>query len=506
MPTVLERSLPWILVFALLMLAMIGYFAVQNSRALDQAIKWEKKTQTVILALDEALAGAIDVETGGRGFVITRDDAFLKPFDEGRRTSLETIGALRGLLGDSPGQDEQLSSLDRAVREKIRHTERYIAYRKTLDLEKTVAEMRKAEERDVMDSIRSLVADMKSEELRLLKTREDNLRITLENNYWMMIAGTIAGTGSLGLAVIVILFEMRKRSLAERALREANLGLERRVEERTDELKDANLQLLKSADERELLLRNEQSARREAEIANRQRDEFMAMISHELRTPLNSILGWAQILKGGGIDEKMQAKAVDTIIAGAENQSRLIRDLLDVARIISGKLILERVRLSPSELLRGAVEAVKPSAEQKSIVIGFTRSEAVRSVRLDADPNRLRQIFWNLLTNAVKFTPEGGRIDVALDHSDDVLFVTVADTGIGIKPDFLPFAFERFRQDVGDGKRSGGLGLGLAIVRYLVEMHGGTVRVESEGEGRGAKFTVQLPAPASDQAESEAMM
>lgn len=493
MPTFLERTLPWILVFALLMVAMIGYFALQNSRALDQAIKWEKKTQTIILALDETLAGATDVETGGRGFVITRDDAFLKPFEDGRRTTLESLQNLRDLLGDSPAQDEQLSSLDRAVREKIRYTERYVAYRRTLDLEKTVVEMRKAEELDVMDSIRSLVAAMKAEELRLLKTREDNLRITLANNYWMMVTGTVAGTVSLGLAVLVVLFEMRKRALAERALREANVGLERRVEERTDELRHANLQLLKSADEREFLLRNEQSARREAEIANRQRDEFMAMISHELRTPLNSILGWAQILKGGGLDETTRAKAVDTIIAGAENQSRLIRDLLDVARIISGKLNLERVSLSPLELLRGAIEAVKPLAEQKSIPIGLSFDEHVRAVRIDADPNRLRQVFLNLLTNAVKFTADGGKIDISLRASGDQMTVIVADSGIGIKPEFLPFAFERFRQETGEGKRASGLGLGLAIVRYLVEMHGGTVRVESEGEGRGATFTVDLP-------------
>lgn len=494
MSKVLERTLPWILIFALLMIAMIGYLAHQNSRSLEQAIKWERKTQTILLALDEALAGAIDIETGGRGFLITKNEDFLKPFEDGKRRAIETIQELRDLVGDSPQQDQQLSDLDRAVREKIRYTERYIAYRRTLDLERTVTEMQKVEERDLMDSIRATVASMKAEEIRLLKIREDNLQLTLENNYSIITAGTIAGTGSLGLAILVVLFEIRKRGLAERALREANVGLERRVEERTEELKLANAELVGNADERERLLTNEMSARREAEIANRQRDEFMAMISHELRTPLNSILGWAQILQTGNVDEKTRDKAVGTIINGAEHQSRLIRDLLDVARIISGKLTLERVALNPAELIRAAIETVKPQAENKGIELIADFDDAARSARVDADPNRLQQVIWNLLTNAVKFTPDAGKVVVRLRLENERLVIEVADNGIGIKPEFLPYAFERFRQDrIGTGQ-TGGLGLGLAIVRYLTEMHGGSVSVESAGENQGATFRVELPA------------
>ncbi len=493
MTSALEKILPWILIFALLMLAMIGYLAHQNSASLEQAIKWEKKTQTILLALDETLAGTIDIETGGRGYVITKNEEFLKPFESGKTAALAKLQDLRDLVRDNPRQDEQLSELDRAVREKVRYTERYIAYRQTLDLERTEAEMHKVEERDLMDSIRSMVAAMKTEELRLLSVREDNLELTLKNNYWMIIGGASSGTASLALAVFVTLFEIRKRGLAERALREANAGLERRVGERTAELQDANAALVQNAEERERLLENEKNARHEAEIANRQRDEFMAMISHELRTPLNSILGWAQILKTGDVDSRTQAKAIDTIINGAENQSRLIRDLLDVARIISGKLTLELVSVNPSELVRNAVETIKPAASQKGIEVAAVIGDSARETRIQGDPNRLQQILANLLTNAVKFTPNGGRIGVSMATVDDRLVIEVEDSGIGISPEFLPFAFERFRQDrIGTGQ-TGGLGLGLAIVRYLTEMHGGTVKVESEGENKGAKFTLQFP-------------
>ncbi|MBK7704975.1 MAG: CHASE3 domain-containing protein [Acidobacteria bacterium] len=493
MSIVLEKTLPWILIFALLMLAMIGYLAHQNALSLEQAINWEKKTQSILLGLDETLAGTIDIETGGRGFLLTKNDEFLRPFENGKRSALEKIQELRDLFRDSPQQNEQLSELDHGVREKIRYTERYIAYRRTLDLERTVAEMQKVEERDLMDRIRATVNEMKSEELRLLKTREDNLQLTLKNNYWIMIVGTAAGTATLGLAILVVLFEIRMRNRAERALREVNAGLELRVEERTDELQQANVELLKNAAERELLLSNEKGARHEAEIANRQRDEFMAMISHELRTPLNSILGWAQILKTGEVDKKTHEKAINTIINGAENQSRLIKDLLDVARIISGKLTLETVSVNPAELVRSAIETVKPAAEQKRVALSVEIADAAKNCRIDGDPNRLQQVLWNLLANAVKFTPEGGRIDVAMNAEDGRLSIEVKDTGIGIKPEFLPYAFERFRQDrIGTGQ-AGGLGLGLAIVRYLTEMHGGTVSVESAGEGRGATFRVNLP-------------
>ncbi len=245
--------------------------------------------------------------------------------------------------------------------------------------------------------------------------------------------------------------------------------------------------------ERERLLSNERNARRDAEIANRLRDEFMATVSHELRTPLNAILGWAKILKAGKTDAKNNAKAVDTIIKNAETQNRLIEDLMDVARIVSGKLVIEREAVNAGDLVSSSVETIKPTAGEKEISVNLLVDETAKDKNISGDPNRLQQILLNLLTNAVKFTPAGGKIDVSLSAADKLVEIKVKDNGAGISEDFLPFVFERFRQDAANIEKNGGLGLGLAIVRQLTELHGGEVSVESEGENKGATFIVQFP-------------
>jgi signal transduction histidine kinase len=238
---------------------------------------------------------------------------------------------------------------------------------------------------------------------------------------------------------------------------------------------------------------NERQARRDAEIATRLRDEFMATISHELRTPLNAILGWAKILQSGKATAEQNTKAIATIVKNAETQNRLIEDLMDVARIVSGKLVIERENVPAEELVSTSVETIKPKAAEKEIALNLRIDEAAKNVNISGDPNRLRQILLNLLTNAVKFTPERGAIDVFLAVPDTHVEIRVRDNGAGISPDFLPYVFDRFRQDEANVEKSGGLGLGLAIVRQLTELHGGRVRVESEGENKGATFTVTLP-------------
>jgi signal transduction histidine kinase len=309
-----------------------------------------------------------------------------------------------------------------------------------------------------------------------------------------LILGCLAGIVALGLANIVVSREIGKRRKAETALLEANKDLETKIVDRTEELARVNASLRSAATERETLLRSEQSARREAEIANRLRDEFMAAVSHELKTPLNSILGWARMLKAGDLDEDQVKKALGTIIKNSETQNRLIEDLLDVARVISGKLVIEFDPIDPVEMLHDAVQIVKPSADAKRLVILEEVDPRAEATIIHGDRSRLIQVFTNLLTNAVKFTPEDGRIQtsVAMDGSD--LQIIVRDNGIGISPEFLPAVFERFRQDRSVTTRNGGLGLGLAIVRQLVEMHGGSVSVDSEGKGKGSTFIVRLPA------------
>ena len=248
----------------------------------------------------------------------------------------------------------------------------------------------------------------------------------------------------------------------------------------------------KSAEERSLLLESERHARAGAERANRMKDEFLATLSHELRTPLSAILGWAHLLRSRAMSEEEMRKGLETIERNARMQTQLIEDLLDMSRITSGKLRLDVQPLVPSTFIESAIETVRPAADAKGIHLEKVLDTAAGPI--SGDPARLQQVVWNLLTNAIKFTPKGGRVQVVLERVNSHIEISVADTGVGIEPEFLDHAFERFRQaDASSTRQFGGLGLGLAIVRSLIELHGGTVRAHSAGPGKGATFTVHLP-------------
>jgi PAS domain S-box-containing protein len=255
--------------------------------------------------------------------------------------------------------------------------------------------------------------------------------------------------------------------------------------------------------EREQLLAGEQQARAEAEAANHAKDEFLATLSHELRTPLSAILGWAQVLRGARDQPGMVERALETITRNAKQQARLIEDLLDLSSIMGGRL---RLNLQPVDLVgvvAAALETIGPAAEAKQVDI---RTDFAPSVGLvQGDPERLQQVFWNLLSNAVKFTPRQGHIEVRLQRRGSRAVVVVSDTGIGIRQDMLPVIFERFRQaDSSITRAHGGVGLGLAIVQQVVEMHGGTVEASSPGEGHGSTFTILLPVAALQEAQVDA--
>ena len=244
-------------------------------------------------------------------------------------------------------------------------------------------------------------------------------------------------------------------------------------------------------EERGHLLVREKAARMEAERANRAKDEFLAMLSHELRTPLTAILGWSHLLRENPLEGAQLTHALDTIERNAHSQSQLIDDLLDVSRIISGKFQIERSLVNLATAIDAAIDSAQPAIAAKKIDL---HAEKEITAVVQGDANRLQQIFWNLLSNAVKFTPSGGRVGVVVTRNGSHVRVAITDTGIGIKPDFLPFIFERFRQADGSTTRShGGLGLGLAIVRHLVELHNGKVEVQSDGKDLGATFTVSFP-------------
>ncbi|MBA3549021.1 MAG: response regulator [Nannocystis sp.] len=243
--------------------------------------------------------------------------------------------------------------------------------------------------------------------------------------------------------------------------------------------------------ERAHLFRLESAARQAAEEASRLRDEFLTTVSHELRTPLTSILGWARMLRVGTVAAEKRDQALETIERNARAQAQLIDDLLDVSSILAGKLRLEVTTVDVQSIVAAALETVRPAAEAKGIQL---RATLAADGTVMGDPHRLQQVAWNLLANAVKFTPAGGRVQVLVERKKSAVEITVTDTGVGIASDFQPHVFERFRQADGAPTRAhGGLGLGLSIVRQLVESHGGTVSVFSEGEGRGASFTVGLP-------------
>jgi signal transduction histidine kinase len=239
-------------------------------------------------------------------------------------------------------------------------------------------------------------------------------------------------------------------------------------------------------------LRREQEARLEAERANRVKDDFLAVLSHELRTPLNAILGWTQIIKSECPEASAAGRGLEVITRNAELQTRLIDDLLDMSRIVRGQLRIASDVVDLGATLGSTVESVRPAIAAKRIELDLEMDRSVVQVRGDA--GRLHQIVWNLLSNAVKFTPAAGRVSVRLERAGTSARIVVQDTGQGIRSDFLPHVFDRFRQgDDSPTRRHGGLGLGLAVVRHLVEAHGGTVTAESEGEGCGATFTVTLP-------------
>lgn len=260
----------------------------------------------------------------------------------------------------------------------------------------------------------------------------------------------------------------------------------------TAELKQEVIERKQIEEERAELLLSEQAARLEAETANKTKDDFLAVLSHELRTPLTAILGWTQLMHNGSLDEEAKARALETIRRNARSQSQLIDDLLDVSRIITGKLRLETRPVAIKTVVEAALESIRPAAQAADINLSMNLEDVCESV--DGDANRLQQVVWNLLSNAVKFTPRNGMVEVNLKKENDAAIIKIRDTGPGIPAEYLPLIFDRFRQVDGTTTRKhGGLGLGLAIVNHLVGLHGGTVAAESAGEGHGSIFTVRLP-------------
>jgi signal transduction histidine kinase/DNA-binding response OmpR family regulator len=271
-----------------------------------------------------------------------------------------------------------------------------------------------------------------------------------------------------------------------------NAKLYEESQRHTTELRDEVAERKQAEEERARLLVREREARAEAEEANRTKDEFLSVVSHELRTPLTAILGWSRLARTNESEPGIIDRALETIERNAKSQSQLIDDLLDVSRIISGKLSVEQRPILLSKVIEAVVESVRPSFEIKGVE--FETAVALGPSLISGDVNRLTQVFWNLFTNAIKFTPAGGKVRVTLNQNNDRVEVVITDTGVGIDPQFLPYIFDRFRQaDGSTTRRHGGLGLGLAIVRHLVELHQGRIEVKSAGKDQGTTFLIVLP-------------
>lgn len=309
------------------------------------------------------------------------------------------------------------------------------------------------------------------------------------SDFPLVILTSGGGSDPANLGVLRALCEAGNVTLIERPTRIITLvsALQSalRARRRQYEVRDHLLEQKRAEEERTRLLA-------EAEAANRTKDEFLATMSHELRTPMTAILGWAHLLRTSKFNEDDLARALETVERNARAQTKLIDDLLDISRIITGKLRLDVRLIDLTTVIEAAVDATRPTAEAKGIRLQTLIDPQAGPVSGDTD--RLQQVIWNLLTNAIKFTPKGGRVQVRVERINSYVEINVSDTGQGISAEFLPHVFDRFRQADGTTTRAhGGLGLGLSIVRQLVELHGGTVTAESNGAGQGSSFTVQLP-------------
>lgn len=488
-----EQKLPIILFVVFLTLTTIGFVFYQSTTSLQEALAWERQANEIITLSDDTMRLAVNIDAGVFGFLYTGNDSYLEPVTRAKQRIPQNIARLRQLAVDDQPSTEEIGRLEAAVSELLAEADRKIERRKIDGPDATGTQIVNIMDRPRMEMVQASGRQLKATATTKLENRDIELGKGLSRTVWILIGSSVAGILALALANFIVFREIKKRQSAEVELIDVNRGLEETVEARTNELTVMNERLLSIGSERELSLKNEKRAREEAEIANRLRDEFMATVSHELRTPLNSILGWARLLKDGTLDRSQSERAVTTIIKNSETQNRLIEDLLDVARIISGKLELEYEDVDVHGVVVDSIETSRLAADAKNITITLSENEGMGPAVMTGDRNRLRQVFTNLLNNAIKFSYEGGKIQVNISRDETDCTVEVIDRGLGISKEFLPMVFERFRQDTSSAGRNGGLGLGLAIVRNLVEIHHGSVAVESDGENKGAKFTVSLP-------------
>jgi signal transduction histidine kinase/ActR/RegA family two-component response regulator len=463
-----------ILAFTCTLIAIlaIGFVSYTEMSVLAGSSARVQRSYDVLQTLHDLNTALTDTETNQRGFLLTKDASYLDQYDTAIAQIRLALTELRRLTTTEAPIGEAIGHLALLAGEKLDDMQHAIHATQKGERHGVVAQLAGGEGRQIMEDFRRNTLELESDQRQLLdlhRKREYRARLVSEG---VLVATILLSLLFVGAATIVTRRFDERRRLLEREVAERQ-----RAEER-----------------REVLLTSERAARSEAERATRLKDEFVATMSHELRTPLNAIVGWASILRRDRRPDTV-GQGVEVIERNAKLQARMVEDLLDMSRILSGKLAMDLQRTDLALVIDAAVAAVQPAADAKSVrlrtTIGPTRP-------VNGDSGRLQQVLWNLLTNAIKFTPKDGTVIIVVREIEAQgarnVEISVSDTGQGIDPKFLPFVFDRFRQaDASTTRRHGGLGLGLSIVKSLVEMHGGSVEVQSLGEGQGTTFTVRLP-------------
>ena len=459
-PSALTPGLQVAFIAVAAVLVVTSVISITNLRNVYHASDAVARSYAVGTDLEGLLSTLTDAETGGRGYVITGDEQYLAPYLRARQDIATRVHHAEATTRDDPAQQADLRRVVAAAETKLAEVDEAVELRRRSGFEAARAKVADQTGRRSMDQIRTTIDRMEARENALLAERiRDAAR-----SYQLALVARFTSLG-VGLSVLVGLY-----------LTTVRYGRDRIQSNRA--LQDQQAQLRDTI---------------------RLKDEFVSVVSHELRTPTNTIAGWARMLADGTAAPERSEKAIATIARNAESLRQLIDDLMDTSLLASGRMSLSVGPVDLAKVVKDAIETVRLSAENKGVIL---RSELPSGmpVTMIADSGRLTQVVWNLLANAIKFTPPGGHVTVSLQASSETVTLTVVDTGNGINAELLPHVFERFRRDATAGQK--GVGLGLAIVRHLVELHGGTVAVESAGIGKGSTFAVRFPVAAVAQTAS----
>ena len=471
---VAKRRFFWALAFivALSAILSIGFVSYSELSDLADSSASVQRSYDVLQTLDDLDGALTDSETNQRGYLLTRDPSYLTQYDAAVAQIRLAVSELRRLSASELSTATSVAELSRLANAQLDELQRTVHSTESGDRATLahMAQMADSAGTGIMGAFRRFSASLDASQRHLLEMRRAEEHAARTTSEAVLIGTIVLSLIFVGAAVLI----------------------SRRFDERRRELEREIAERRRAEEYREALLVSERAARAEAERATRLKDEFVATLSHELRTPLNAIVGWASILRNDRCTTSV-AQGMEVIERNAKAQAQMIEDLLDMSRIVSGKLRIDLQLIDPAAVVKAAVASIRPTADVKGIELQAA-CEPVAMIYTDA--GRLQQIIWNLLTNAIKFTPRAGRVRVTLSQVDGQAEISVSDTGQGIQPEFLPYVFDRFRQaDASTTRRHGGLGLGLSIVKSLVEMHRGSVDVRSHGAGQGATFTVHLPLP-----------